>query len=150
MTRHYRNYSEEDVKEAVKASKSFSAVCKMLGLVPKGGNIRTIKTIVATFDIDTSHFTGRGWNRGMYKKPETYKKASTIKKFLIRTFGHRCWLCKNTEWNNKPIPLELEHLDGNTHNNDVTNLQLLCCNCHAQTPTWRRCKSSLTGALDRT
>lgn len=40
------------------------------------------------------------------------------------------WL---TEWNGKPIPLELHHKDGNHYNNDLTNLEVLCPNCHAQT-----------------
>jgi predicted hotdog family 3-hydroxylacyl-ACP dehydratase len=34
--------------------------------------------------------------------------------------------------NNQPIPLELHHIDGNHHNNSLSNLQILCPNCHAQ------------------
>jgi 5-methylcytosine-specific restriction endonuclease McrA len=33
----------------------------------------------------------------------------------------------------EPIPLELHHIDGNHNNNDLSNIQLLCPNCHAQT-----------------
>lgn len=38
-----------------------------------------------------------------------------------------------TEWLGQPIPLELEHRDGNSSNNELENLELLCPNCHAQT-----------------
>lgn len=38
------------------------------------------------------------------------------------------------------IPLEIEHVDGDRTNNELANLKLLCCNCHALTPTWRRRK----------
>jgi len=46
---------------------------------------------------------------------------------------HRCEQCENTEWMGEPIPLELHHIDGNHNNNDLSNIQLLCPNCHAQT-----------------
>jgi len=47
---------------------------------------------------------------------------------------HKCELCGMKEWNNLPIPLELHHIDGNHFNNELSNLQLLCPNCHAQEP----------------
>jgi ribosomal protein L44E len=41
------------------------------------------------------------------------------------------------EWNNKPLSLELDHIDGDKHNNKRTNLRYLCPNCHSQTSTFR-------------
>src|SRR5690606_13629811 len=52
-------------------------------------------------------------------------------------FEARCNKCERTEWNGLPIPLELEHIDGNNGNNLLENLKLLCPNCHAQTETYR-------------
>lgn len=46
---------------------------------------------------------------------------------------HKCERCENTEWLDEPIPLELHHIDGNHYNNDLSNLQILCPNCHAKT-----------------
>jgi Zn finger protein HypA/HybF involved in hydrogenase expression len=48
----------------------------------------------------------------------------------------RCEICMNTEWNGKPIPLQLDHVDGNHTNHKIQNLRILCPNCHAQTDTW--------------
>ncbi len=52
-------------------------------------------------------------------------------------FQYKCYSCNLTEWLNKPIPLELEHIDGNSSNNKLDNLTLLCPNCHAFTTTYR-------------
>jgi hypothetical protein len=49
---------------------------------------------------------------------------------------HKCECCGLTSWNGKPIPLELHHIDGNHYNNDLSNLQILCPNCHAQTSNY--------------
>ena len=56
---------------------------------------------------------------------------------LLRTYGRKCWCCQNTQWMDAPIPIELDHVDGNATNNDPANLRLLCPNCHAQTPTYK-------------
>ena len=67
--------------------------------------------------------------------------GTSEKKLIIRRLIHdqegRCGNCHGFEWCNHPIPLELEHKDGNHHNDDLNNLVLLCPNCHALTPTWR-------------
>lgn len=64
-----------------------------------------------------------------------YKKQ--IKKFLIREYGEKCGTCNITEWQGKPIVFELEHKDGNSENNSLNNLQLICPNCHSQTGTYK-------------
>lgn len=60
-----------------------------------------------------------------------------LREFLIESRGYKCEICSNMEWMNKPIPIELDHVDGNSENNLPDNLRLICCNCHAQTPTYK-------------
>ena len=48
---------------------------------------------------------------------------------------HKCENCNLSEWMGVPIPLELEHKDGDHYNNEWDNLALLCPNCHALTDT---------------
>lgn len=133
-------FTEDQIKEAVSNSYSVAEMCRQLGLIPAGGNYASMKRRIARYDIDTSHFTGQGWNKGNYSD-EPNSKIS-IKGKLIRERGHQCEKCKNTTWFELPIALELEHIDGNNSNNSEDNLLLLCPNCHAQTKTWRRAKSS--------
>lgn len=52
---------------------------------------------------------------------------------------HHCHMCKRKEWEYDgtlvPIPLELDHINGDPSNDFPSNLRLLCPNCHALTPT---------------
>jgi Zn finger protein HypA/HybF involved in hydrogenase expression len=61
----------------------------------------------------------------------------TLKRFLLKNHGEKCWSCGITEWNDKPIGFELEHIDGNSENNELNNLSILCPNCHSQTDTYK-------------
>jgi len=47
-----------------------------------------------------------------------------------------CGWDKRNPLSNK-IPIELEHIDGNSENNMLENLKLLCPNCHSLTPTYK-------------
>ena len=52
-----------------------------------------------------------------------------------------CESCNGAEWLGKAIPLELHHINGNRFDNRLTNLQLLCPNCHALTDNYSGRKS---------
>ena len=80
-----------------------------------------------------------------FKKDTTKKRilnsgggySKTIKRVLIDEKGHQCCHCKLSLWQNKPIPLELDHINGNSTDNAIENLRLLCPNCHALTDTYK-------------
>ena len=59
-----------------------------------------------------------------------------LKNFLLETRGVRCEICFITEWMNKPVPLVMDHIDGNPHDSSICNLRLICHNCDAQTTTF--------------
>jgi hypothetical protein len=63
------------------------------------------------------------------------KTRVTIKRYLVKARGHACEVCKTTTWMEQPVPIELDHIDGNAGDNSLANLRLICPNCHAQTPT---------------
>lgn len=62
----------------------------------------------------------------------------TLKRMVIALHGYKCSnsTCGISEWNGKLITLQLEHKNGNSEDNSVSNLCLLCPNCHSQTPTF--------------
>lgn len=71
----------------------------------------------------------------------TYKTGTTNRAFKTYLKYHReykCCKCANTGvWQGKSLTLELEHLDGNSENNALDNLEWICPNCHSQTDTYK-------------
>lgn len=59
------------------------------------------------------------------------------KRYLLEMRGHRCEMCMNEKWLDGPIPLILDHIDGNSDNGLLTNLRLVCGNCDMLLPTYK-------------
>ncbi len=147
MSKH--SYTKEQFQDAVTKSKSIANTLTILGLAPKGGNYRVFKRYCVKYDIDTSHFTGQGWNKGKtfvpkrpisdYLENKFPIQSNKLRKRLLKEniFEYKCSGCSGTEWMNQQIPLELDHINGNHEDNSLENLRLLCPNCHALTPTYR-------------
>ena len=74
---------------------------------------------------------------------ENRASSKTSKRYLINLYGNKCMECSWGEVNiiSGKVPIELEHIDGNSENNSLENLKLLCPNCHSLTPTYRALNS---------
>ena len=100
------------------------------------------------------HFDGkRGWSKDKVLKPkeEIFVEGSTNStsyvKSAIRVLKLKeqcCESCRVVDWLGKEIVLELHHINGDSNDNRLENLTLLCPNCHSQTPTFRG-KNRTTG-----
>ena len=60
------------------------------------------------------------------------------KNYLIHKYGNKCMKCGWHEVNpvTGVVPIQIEHKDGNSENHNLSNLELLCPNCHSLTPTY--------------
>lgn len=147
-----RSWTDQDLENAVKRSKSYRSVIKSLGLIPAGGNYVQVQTRIRQLNINTSHFTGLLWSKGT-----KYHNASRADLFSLLVVGSRvqsyklklrlyesglkhpaCELCGWAQVSvDGRVPLELDHINGDNTDNRIENLRILCPNCHSLQPTHR-------------
>lgn len=71
-------------------------------------------------------------------KDSLYSRTQLKKRLVEEGFKeYKCECCGITEWMNKPIELQIHHLNGISNDNRLSNLQLLCPNCHSATDNYR-------------
>ncbi len=134
-----------ELQDAISSSKSMREAASKLPI-----NFKTFRTYAKSHSLYITNPGGKGLSKpkkktdlseillGKHPEYHTYK----LKNRLIseRGWNHQCNSCGLQEWLGKPIPLELDHIDGSPYNHHENNLRLLCPNCHAQTPTYRNKK----------
>lgn len=144
-------YTKDELEKIVLSSQSIAEVCRKLSIKEAGGNYKTLWSKIKNWNIDYSHFTGQGWNKGLKFKPNKEIELSNILvknsdyqsfKLKNRLFkeglkSKKCECCGLSDWFGSQIPLELHHKDGDKFNNLFENLQILCPNCHALTDNYR-------------
>jgi len=62
-----------------------------------------------------------------------------IRRYIIEKYNNRCSKCGWSEINiySNIVPLEVNHINGDSDDHKEENLELLCLNCHGLTPTYR-------------
>lgn len=147
-----KSWCEQDLISSVKNSTSIRQVIKSLGLIPAGGNYVQVQHSIKELNLNTAHFTGKGWSKGMtgrfmpaipladiLKKGTTYQSFKLKRRlFIEKIIEKKCCMCG---WNKMSldgrIPLELDHINGDRYDNRLENLRVLCPNCHSLQPTHR-------------
>lgn len=142
-------YTKEILEEASITALSVSDVLRNLNLKVSGSNHRHISSRLKFHNVSIEHFnveksTKRTLNGKRRKTAEeilVFGKSADAKqlKRALKEKGREdiCGHCGLTsEWNNKPITLQVDHKDGNRLNNLIDNLQILCPNCHTQTENY--------------
>lgn len=147
-----KRWTEDQLRRIVPLSRSYAQVIRELGLVPAGGNYNQIAKYVHLLHLDTTHFTGKGWNVGRIFVPN---KPIELSKLLVENSDYhsfklkkrlfkeglkssKCELCGWAERSQDGrVPVELDHINGNHMDHRLENLRILCPNCHSLQATHR-------------
>jgi len=142
-------YTKERLEEAVKESVSVMGVMRKLGINYFSGGMHShITSRIKHFEIDMSHFTGQGHNKGKVANNKKHyteilvirsadrpkEKAHQLRRALIESgVKYCCNKCGiGDSWQNEKLVLEVNHKNSDWHDNRKENLEFLCPNCHSQ------------------
>lgn len=149
--------SDSDFIEFVLSANTIAEITKLVGYAPSRKSDGLVSKRIKLMGLSTEHF--KNWN-SISKIPTeqllvigSEANNQTIKKRIIaeKLLTYECVVCGNKgEWQNKPIVLHLDHINGNNDDNRINNLRFLCPNCHSQTDTYggrniNKCKSTPAG-----
>jgi DNA-binding CsgD family transcriptional regulator len=128
--------------EAVKKVKNKTDLEYELYKSRKTGRLSLLMSRIARDMIDVSHWTGRYVNKNTAEgrmKGSLHIDSGRLKEYLVRNelLQEKCSVCGlPPTWQGRHLTLHLDHIDGDRKNHSVSNLRLLCPNCHQQTETW--------------
>lgn len=130
--------TRDQIKEAIETSHGLFAAAAKLGVCRRtlcrnikeyGLSSKTHRRLSKSFYLDD--IVRRG------KHPQ-YPTSKLLKRLVDAGYKeYKCESCGIVDYNGKAISLEVNHIDGNSTNHLLDNLEVLCPNCHSQTPTYR-------------
>lgn len=136
-----------ELEVIVKQSSSFTEILSKLDLkIESGGNFKTLKERLKQDNFDYQHILN---NKKLFRgkiqripteqllvngKFQSHLKERLLKENIIENKCIKCGL--GDAWQNEPISLQLDHINGDSKDNRLENLRILCPNCHSQTETY--------------
>jgi hypothetical protein len=143
-------YSEQQAREAIAGSISYTEALRRLGMRPAGGNHATLKRYAReVWGISTDHFDSAGARVRAFRE----RKPRPLHEILVRSStysrGHLkrrlyaeglkrpiCELCgQGEEWRGRRMSLILDHVNGVGDDHRLENLRIVCPNCAATLET---------------
>ena len=129
-------FTDEQLSELFHSYDYYPDLAEALGYKRYRPSVRKVlQKAVDRLGLDDSFYFKRKPNFSRKAKPSGKSKIA-----FVKARNNSCEICGLQEWLGKPAVFEIHHIDENPRNNEDGNLQLLCLQCHAQTPNWRVAK----------
>jgi hypothetical protein len=146
--------NREEFQTIVNQYNSLADILRHFGLHVGAGNYKTLKNRLREDSVNFEHIKlGINSNKN---RPSPFKlelneildrhlvfnskiKSSKLKEYILKfkLLDNKCSECGQLpEWNGKPLILQLDHINGNSSDNRLENLRILCPHCHSQTDTF--------------
>lgn len=138
--------NESVVRAYVQGAKSKAEILRRIGACPTGAGMRTLEKYAALYNLELPVYDRKLHGTKQIPLAEILVLGSTYQSVKLKArllsedlIVNRCLLCRQWPvWNGEPLVLQLDHINGDTTDNRIENLRLLCPNCHTQTKTWGR------------
>ena len=139
----YSKYTKEELSEVIACCRNLKDIVETMRI--NMFYYKYLTKFISENNIDTSHFINKLRSKTPRKIEELLTKDSKgvcskiLKNHIVnkQIVKNECSVCKLPPvWNNKPLTLQLDHINGDHFDNRVENLRLICPNCHTQTDTY--------------
>lgn len=141
-------YTEEEAREAIARSKSWTEALRRLGYCPTGGNPKTLKKYVALWGISTDHFDPYAGVMDRVRPPKipldkvlvegsSYSRSNLKRRLYEEGLKQpRCEMCgQGEQWRDRYMSMILDHKNGVRNDHRLDNLRIVCPNCAATLDT---------------
>jgi len=144
MRNRKSKYTKEYLISYVQKAHSIREVLRLLGYSASSGSMfKFISRKIKEYGIDTSHFN---MTHNIKKIPledilvenSMYCRTHLKRRLLeIGVIKNECSICGlKGVWNDKPITMRLDHINGSSCDNRIENLRMICPNCDSQLETY--------------
>jgi DNA-directed RNA polymerase subunit RPC12/RpoP len=138
------SFTEDQLRKIVSRSKSLKELSYNLGYTKGANNARIINKYLDKYNISTNHFETRYKQQHTYQDDEVFTVNSKAAQTTLRRryskgnySEYRCAICgQEPVWNDRPLTLVLDHINGINNDNRLENLRWVCPNCDHQLDTF--------------
>lgn len=150
----FDNFTKKELETIIHKYDTWAEILKELGTYDKHNKmVPLLKNKLKELHIDYSFIDNTPIRIGnsehcrnkytKLKDEEIFIKNGNVSLSTVRRafkkhteIPYECAICHIKDWNGKPLVFTMDHIDGNTNNNEISNLRWICPNCDRQLPTY--------------
>lgn len=134
-----QNFTKKEISQVIKESYSLNEALYKLGVSKNSGSNKSLlRDFIKENNINIEHFNKSNQPLDVFTNPSFCTQNSLRRYFYRKTKdNYVCAICgQKPFWNEKPLTLRIDHIDGNCTNNSIGNLRWVCPNCDRQLSTF--------------